>query len=175
MRTTVIACLTVAAFLLSGTAMADNRHKRGYDSHYDRGYSRYDRRHDNRYFGYSRGYGPVRYDNRYNHYRYYPRGGSYVSLSIGSRHHDHFSTGSFLGGLVLGGVLGSIHDSHSYRPAPAPVTSSVTVIRRSPVSTSSVGIQRRLLRDLEGRCYEISRDGYGSEVRTEIDPAACAF
>lgn len=177
MRNIVIASLAVSAVLLSGAAMADNRHHRGYDSRYDRGYERrYDRgywssarRHDNRQRGHSRSHGPTRHEGRYRSYY----GGSYWNLSVGGRHHDHFSTGSFLGGLVLGGVLGSVHDSHAYRRTAEPA--AITVVRRSPTSAVHSGTQRRLLRDLAGRCYAIHRDGFGGEVRTEIAPAACNF
>lgn len=155
MKITTLILLTVLAALLSQTASADDRWGRGYGRHYNYGY----RSHN--YFG----------------NRHYGHWGSYIGFSIGgSHHHDSFSTSSFLGGLVLGSVLTYPRYSKThnyYRSTPVRSSSQVTVISRTSGATVAPG--RRLLRDLEGRCYDILRDENGDEIRTELEPEACSF
>ena len=159
---------TLTMLALAPTVQADGRYGYGYDRH--PGY--YGGNHY-RGRGYYRG-------NHYGRYKpHYYRPGSSVHLSFGRHYyHDHFSTGSFVGGLVLGSVL-----SHAVRPryretryygTPVHRPSSVTVVRRTPVVSRSVS-ERRLLRDLSGRCFEITRSSGGREIRTEIESSACNF
>ena len=155
MKTTTLILLTVLAALLCQTASADGRRGRGYDRHYNYGYR------SRNYYG--------------NHY--YGHRGSYIGFSYGGgHHHDSFSTSSFLGGLVLGSILTYPRYSkthNSYRSTPVNSSSQVTVISRTSPATVVPG--RRLLRDLEGRCYDILRDENGYEIRTELEPEACSF
>lgn len=150
MKKTILVLVGVSIALLSQSASADHRWGRGYD----------------RYYGY--GYGS-------HYYPYYGRPGFYVGYSRGRRHHHGFSTGSFIGGLVLGSVLTyPRYRDRYYRRTPVR-TSEVRVVQRSVPSTVTVTSSRRLLRDLEGRCFEIQRDGSGTEIRTELEPEACNF
>ena len=163
MKKTIFILLAASAALLCQTASADSRWGRGHDRHYDNGFR------SRNYYGGSR-------------YNYYNRGrrGNYIGFSVGGRHHhDSFSTGSFLGGLVLGSVLtyprysSARNDNYYYRRTAVRNSPQVTVIRRSSPAVATSG--RRLLRDLEGRCYEILRDKNGDEIRTELEPDACSF
>lgn len=161
MKKTILILFTVATTLLCQAAFADNRHNRGYSKNYDYNY----RGRDN--------YRGSRYNRRNNHYYSYNRSRNYRS--------GHFDGGSFIGGLVLGSILTyprystSRRDNYYYRSAPIRRSPSVTVISRTPINTGTVAPGRRLLRDLEGRCYEILRDEDGNEIRTELEPAACNF
>jgi len=153
----------IGMLALTSAAHADNRYGRGYDRHYDRGH-------------YGRNYSRHGYYGGFNrHYSPYPYGG-YVGFSLGGHHHDHFSGGSFLGGLVLGSVLthSASRPSHVYR-SPVSRSTTVKVIRRTPIVTGSSSSGRRLLKDLSGRCWEIFTEANGDESRTELDPSACEF
>ncbi len=167
MKYLVLSATVMGLLILSPVASADGRYGRGYDRYYDYGFYGRDRF---RGYGHYRNRYPVRYRN------YYRPGGTYWNFSFGSRHrHSHFDGGALLGGLVLGSILGHSAASSRYDRYTAPETSRVRVINRSPVVSRSSGPQRRLLRDLAGRCYEISVDGTGNEMRIELDPSACDF
>ncbi len=162
----------MSLMLLSPDASADGRRWHGYDSHFNHSAFRADR-----YRG--RGYYRDFYPRPYNrHYRPVRRGGSYWNFSFGSGyHHDHLDAGALLGGIVLGSVISQGIASSRYDDRVqhvVPVQSRVQVIQRTPVTVSTPP-NRRLLRDLSGRCYEITRDGQGTEVRVELDPSACNF
>ena len=73
-----------------------------------------------------------------------------------------------LGGLLLGGIVAHGISQASTQPA---VVESAPVYT-PPYPSSSTG-GRRLLRDLEGRCYDVGTDSYGNEIRTELPPSAC--
>jgi hypothetical protein len=157
MKTTILIVLTVIATLMCQTASADRRHSRGYDRQHDYGF-----RGSNYSYGYNRG--------------------NYYNFSYGRRHHgDHFSTGSFLGGLVLGSVLTAPRYSNRryedtyYRRTPVRRSSQVVVVNQGRPSNAVLTPQRRLLRDLEGRCYQIVRSENGDEIRTELEPESCNF
>jgi len=167
MKYLVLGATVLGLLILSPVASADGRYWRGYDKHYDYGFYGRDR-----YRG--RGY----YRNRYP-YRsrnYYRPGGTYWNFSYGRRYRrDHFDGGALLGGIVLGSVLGHSVASSRYEKSTVPTTSRVRVISRTPVVNRSTTPQRRLLRDLSGRCYEIELDSAGNETRIELDPSACNF
>jgi len=161
MKKVIFILLAASVALLCQTASADSPWGRGYDRHYGYGYGSHN------YYGGSR-YG------RWNNYYNYGRRGTYIGFSLGGGHHyDSFSSSSFIGGLVLGSVLtyprySNTHNNY-YRNSP----SRVTVIKRTSPATVTSG--RRLLRDLEGRCFEILRDENGDEIRTELEPEVCSF
>ena len=52
-----------------------------------------------------------------------------------------------------------------------------TVINPAPLITEApirlTEPTRRLLIDLEGNCFDVSRDSLGNEVRLQLDPAQC--
>jgi hypothetical protein len=167
MKYLVLSATIMGLLILSPVVSADGRYGRGYDRHYDYGFYGRDRF---RGYGYYRNRHPVRYRN------YYRRGGSYWNFSFGRGYrHSHFDGGALLGGLVLGSIIGHNAASSRYDRYPAAQTSRIRVIDRSPVVNRTSGPQRRLLRDLEGRCYEINVDGAGNETRIELDPSTCNF
>ncbi len=204
MRTLTTLFALLLASLISSAAQADSwRHGRGVDryhgiystsrwsSHYPsyRHHSRSAWNHHTRSYGhyYSSGY---------------PYRGNSVSWSFGHypswrRHghsHHHYSSsdaGSFIGGLVIGGLLSDSLSRASYR-APyratydryenAPVVrtrvvSSPTVIHSSTVVTGSrtATPRTRLLRDLQGRCFEITHGTDGTEQRAQLPDEFCTF
>ncbi|MEX0618033.1 MAG: hypothetical protein WDZ76_10730 [Pseudohongiellaceae bacterium] len=189
----------IASLMFSQTALADGRrhdgwgsgwsagsswrHDRGFRRHYDRGRSwqrnsyhfprRYDRhRRSNSSFRFSFN----SYYNRYSH--------SYPSRHRYARHDSH-SSGSFLGGLVLGSLLSSSHyPTRTVRHEtvryvrPAPVVTRDTVYVEQPARTATVSptpVRRSLLRDLEGNCFERSVDSGGTEIRVQVDARQCDF
>ena len=169
MKKLLLSISVIAALILSQAAWADGRHNRrgynswGYNSYY--GYNRYDNR---RYNSYHYGYRGRGYSNYYNN-RYY-----------GRRH--HYDSGSFIGGLVLGSLFSypryssRRYDTVTYRSAPVIRTREVvTVINSSPSNTAAVASGRRLLRDLEGNCFERVVDEEGNEIRIQLDASECSF
>lgn len=186
MKKLLIALSLGAAALLSQSAFADGRYYgRAYDhwgapSYYRSGF---DRRH---YRNFDRDRFRF-YNNRYyNNFGPYRRG-NFVSISYGTgpwvyggyygRSYRRHDAGDFLGGLVLGSLLTSSYQSSRdyervvYRSAPR--AREVIVNRSTQTRIPSSG--RKLLRDLQGNCYEISRNNAGDEVRVEIDPGQCTF
>ncbi|MBT4255337.1 MAG: hypothetical protein HOD87_04670 [Gammaproteobacteria bacterium] len=172
----------LAALLLSQTASADSRsHRRGYDSY---GYGGYSNR------NYSRNYS--RRANPYHYGRSGRRNSSYVNSSYGyggyyspyrSRYRDrHFDAGNFLGGIVVGSLLST--PRYSYRRPERVVYRSAPVVREreviyAPQSSSTgpapIASGRRLLRDLEGNCFERVIDEEGNEVRVQLEAQECNF
>jgi hypothetical protein len=180
--------------LLSQTANADNRnHRRGYDGY---GYSSY-RGRDYYPRRYNRSYNRS-YNRRANSYHYGSagrRGNSYVSFSYGnyypsyryrSRYRNRgFDAGDFLGGLVLGSIISA--PRYPARPAERVIDSSAPVVRTvqssPPIYSSGSAIERpapvasgrRLLKDLEGNCFERIIDENGDEIRIQLNTHECNF
>ncbi len=165
----------LTALLLSQAASADSRsHRRGYDS-----------------YGYGGSYRS--YSNRANPYHYGRagrRGGNYINFSYGNyyspyrpRYRDrHFDAGDFLGGLVIGSLFST--PRYSSRQPERVVYRSAPVVREreviyAPQTQSSrpaaVASGRRLLRDLEGNCFERVIDSEGNEVRVQLEAQECNF
>lgn len=160
-----------ATVLISQSAFADHRYfNRGFNSW---GYNG---------FGYNR-WGP-RY---YNPYRF--RGGSYFGVAYGNRWgpygygrwgHRRFNGGELVGGIVLGSLLTSSYrdyrDTRGYERVvyrrPVTRTREVVYVNQPQRAVSS---GRKLLRDLDGNCFEIAYNSAGDEVRTQLDPAVCAY
>jgi len=134
----------LGALVLSQTAAADSRHHRW-------GFSSY-------------GFG-----NHYSHYNPYHFGSSfgYGGFSYGSRHHRNrrHSTGSFVGGLLLGSLLSYPSYSRRSYERVRPAREIVYVQKSTPRSNTTVVTGRRLLRDLEGNCFERNIDERGNEIR----------
>ena len=98
-----------------------------------------------------------------------------------SRHHSfnrHYSNrGAYLaGGILLGSVL-----THAFFPRPAP---EVVYIERRPLRSPRVVYEesttvvrrsagRRLVRDLNGNCYEQRFDRDGTELRNQVPATVC--
>ena len=161
MKNFLLSISAIAALFLSQTALADHRdHRRGYND-----------------YGY-------RYNNHYSsgYDRHSYRGGNYFSFSYGDhyRHDRHHDSSSFVGGLVLGSLLSypryssGNYDSVVYRSAPVVREREVVYVNRSS-PTPAVGSGRRLLRDLEGNCFERNIDQQGNEIRVQLDASECKF
>lgn len=169
----------VAALILSQAASADNRgNRRGFDNHrYDNHYRSY-----NRYS--SRNYYPSRYyPTRYNPYHYSNRRSSGINIWYGDRYSRRGSSdaGVFVGGMVLGSLLTYPRYSPPpverviYRSEPIVQTREVVVVNKTSSARQPVASGRRLLRDLEGNCFERVIDDEGNEIRVQLDAEECSF
>ncbi len=189
MKNLIIALSLGATVLINQSAFADGRyHSRGFDrwgqpSYYRSGFGGHYYSGRNHFRASNRFYG--RYYDNFGPYRR----GNFVSISYGrgpwayggyyGRGYRRYDAGDFLGGLVVGSLLSSSYQSSRdyervvYRSTPVTRTREVVVSRRA--AAPSPGTGRKLLRDLNGNCYEISRNSAGDEVRAEIDPAMCEF
>lgn len=182
MKKLVIFLSLSASILLSQSAFADHRYyNRGFNSwgvNHSYGYNR------NFGWGYNRGFN--RWGSRnYNRYG----GGSYFNVSYGNRYGRYgygrwgrrqYNGGDLLGGIVIGSLLTSSYrdyrDSRSYDRVvyrqPVRTTREVVYVNESQPRVNS---GRKLLRDLDGNCFEISYNASGDEVRSQLDPSICAY
>ena len=175
MKKVLLGITVIGAALLSQAASADSwssRHNRhGYNNH--------------SYGNHYRGYSSQR-RNSYHYGRRDRRSNNYFNISYGSHYGDyygrrrHHDSGSFLGGLVLGSLLtypsysSRRYDREVYRSAP--VTREIVYVNRTaPQRSAPVPSGRRLLRDLEGNCFERIVDEEGNEVRIQLEAAECSF
>lgn len=185
MKTLIMLGSLITALLLAQTAAADHRdYRRGYDDYRD-----YDRYRSHRY-SYGRSYrDSYRYSDYYgsNPYHFGNRRGSSFHFSYGdrySRRHDH-DAGYFVGGLVLGSLLSAPRyyeppiERVVYRSAPVVTQREVVVVRNtvrdSSASNNQIASGRRLLRDLEGNCFERNVDEEGNEIRVQLQAQECDF
>jgi len=101
----------------------------------------------------------------------------------GYRHHGGYGNygyhgggdaGYFVGGLLLGTLL----SAPRYAPPPRVVyvpQVAYAVPRVSYVQPSHAVVARRLLRDINGNCFERKIDGRGTEMRIQLPAAECAW
>ena len=162
MKKLLMSLAVMLALLASQSSFADNRHYRGGYNHY-RGGSYYNR--------------------HYSPSRYY-RDSGYFSVSFGNHYgyrHGHYGShdaGAFVGGLVLGSLISA--PSYSYpryetvRYVSRPVSRTV-YIKEAVTRPAAIASGRRLLRDLEGNCFERVVDDNGDEIRVQLDASECAF
>ncbi len=166
MKKLILSLSVIAVLVISQSASADSRYGR-------RGYS-----------GYYGDYGNY-YPSRYNSYNYgYRRGGSYFDFGYGGYYpryrRRHYDSGAFVGGLVLGSLLS--YPRYSWRYDRVTYTRPVTRTRevvyvknRTSGSSTPVASGRRLLRDLEGNCFERNVDEDGNEIRIQLEASECSF
>ncbi|MGR9090226.1 MAG: hypothetical protein ACU85U_06565 [Gammaproteobacteria bacterium] len=115
----------------------------------------------------ARGNGHHGYRHGGNHFSQgYHRGG------YGYSGHGHYAQ-SLVGGLLLGALLAPprtvvVPPPVVYVPQPAPVV----VATPPPVAVAS---GRRLLRDINGNCFERQIDAAGREVHLSLPPSECAW
>jgi hypothetical protein len=200
MRTHIFLLPAVCAVLFSQAAAADHRSNSGFttwganqddggyyrESFYRPNYSgyfgggRWNQRHRWDRWGNNRGFVNLSYNDFYPPYR------SFVGFS-GFGDSDG---GALIGGLMLGSLLNQAIANRStskgvYRNPPVrtrtlistgqPARSRSVISSSRPRSTLINQNGRRLLRDLEGKCYERTENTAGEELRTELDPAECAY
>ncbi len=200
MKTLLLSSIVLLAMGMSTTASADSWNARysRYAHHSSASHARHysPNRHWNASYGnhwnrFDRGY------NRFSHRSSFNRhNNNYFSVSYGRgwnngwrhrRHNYSSDVGILVGGIALGSLLSNAaHDRH----APATVTRTVyrapvtrtQVVRQTEVVYSqpaaapvSTVPNRRLLRDLQGNCFEITRNSVGDEVRVQLDPSECRF
>lgn len=175
----------IGALVVSQIASADNRnHRRG---HGDYGYGQhsYGSKHRNHYRGHRRAnsyhYGSNRWGYR-NHNRHYGRG---FNISYGNYYPRHrgYDSGSFVGGLVLGSLFNYPRYSSRnvetvvYRDAPATRVREIVYVDKEQTrgSAAPVASGRRLLRDLEGNCFERIVDEQCDEIRVQLEAQECNF
>ena len=190
LRKVLLSLSIIAALVISQAASADNRNnRRGYGA-YSFAQHNYGSSYRNNYRGNRRGnsyhYGSSRrnYNRSYN--RNYNRGyRSGFNFSYGNYYSRHrgYDSGSFFGGLVLGSLFSSPrHSSRNvetvvYRDAPATRTREIVYVDQAQTrsTTAAVASGRRLLRDLEGNCFERIVDEQGDEIRVQLEAEECNF
>ncbi len=173
----------IGALVVSQAASADNRnHRRGYG---DSGFSQHSNRYRNNYRG-NRRVNSYHYGSRNRNYgNYNRRYGSGFNFSYGnySSRHRRYDSGSFLGGLVLGSLFSyPRHTTRNvetvvYRNAPTTRTREIVYVDQSESRTTPAAVAsgRRLLRDLEGNCFERIVDEQGDEIRVQLEAQECNF
>ncbi|MEQ8952513.1 MAG: hypothetical protein RL120_00125 [Gammaproteobacteria bacterium] len=147
MKKLLLSLSVIAALVASQSAFADHRYYRGYNHHR------------------SGAYWGVSFGNHYGYNRYH--------------RHGHYDGGAFVGGLVLGSLLSypsytsSRYETVRYVKRPVVRSREVVYVRQAATRTQATG--RRLLRDLDGNCFERVIDASGDEIRVQLDPAECVF
>lgn len=116
-------------------------------------------------------------NRRFNNSGFYNAGFGFNSFGPRNR----WSNDGFVGGLVVGSLLNTVTQSvvprETVRYRSAPATSSREIVRvssRRPVE-STLQPKHRLLRDLQGDCFEIVTTVNGDELRSQVDPSLCSF
>jgi len=89
-----------------------------------------------------------------------------------------WDSGAFVGSVVLSSLLLQPVRERSvermvYRTQATPYVNEVVHAGKS--RHTSVISSHRLLRDLEGNCFEVTINAAGDEVRIELDPSECAY
>jgi len=194
MKKLMVGAALLGSLVLSQTAMADHRfstfgYGHGNFNSHNRGF---DRRFNNRSFDrrFNRGVGNRFYGSPVNHHfgGYSNRGrNNFVSLSYGNRFNRYdrrgWGGGDFVGGLVVGSLLSNSYSQPRvterviYRSAPVrqEIVRQEVVYVNQPQRVAQSAPGRKLLRDLQGRCYQIDISPNGDEIRTELEPGECSF
>ncbi len=146
----IIACVTALLLVLSQGVSA-----RGYGHGYGYGHHGY---------GHGFGYG----------YRHHGFGHGYRGFR-GYRHYGYGRRGGHAGYLVGGLVLGTLLAQPRYPLPPPVVYAPTTTTTTVPVRQAHAPITRRLLRDINGNCFERKTDANGSELRVQLPAGECAW
>ena len=134
------------------------------------------------YYGYAphyAGYYPARpyyYPYRPHYYRpvaypYYGYHGGYYPYYQHHNNNNHSDWPAYVaGGLIVGALL-----TNAYNKSQANSYSNGYYSQQSAPTAAPVGtVQgRRLLRDINGNCYERQTDNAGNEMRTELPASEC--
>ena len=170
----------IGVLVISQAAWADNRNNlRGYGA----------------YSSDQHGYG-ISYRNNYrgnrrvNSYHYGSTGRNYSANYNRNYNRNYYGnygrgydSGSFFGGLVLGSLFNSFrHSSRDvetvvYRNAPPNSTRKIVYVDQAQTRSAAAPVAsgRRLLRDLEGNCFERIVDDQGNEIRVQLEAQECNF
>ena len=200
MRTHLFLLPAVCAVLFSQSAAADHRPNSGFTTwganRIDGGYYRegFYRPNHSGYFDGGR-------MNRRHRWDRWSNNRGFVNLSYNDFYPPYRSFGGFsgfgrndgralIGGLMFGSLLNQAIANRSitevvYRnpsvrtrtiiSSGQPARSRSVISSSRPRSTLISQNGRRLLRDLEGKCYERAENTAGEELRIELDPAECAY
>tara|TARA_B110000858_G_scaffold77483_1_gene89789 strand:- start:27815 stop:28378 length:564 start_codon:yes stop_codon:yes gene_type:complete len=175
----------IGALVVSQIASADNRnHRRSYGDHgygqhnYGSNYRGHRRANAYHYGSHKRNY--RNYNRHYN--RHYGSGFNFSYGNYYSRHRG-YDSGSFVGGLVLGSLFNYPRYSSRnvetivYRDAPATRVREIVYADQAQTrgTATPVASGRRLLRDLEGNCFERIVDEQGDEIRVQLEAQECNF
>lgn len=120
------------------------------------------------------GYGHHGYDGyRGGHYR--GHGGYYARPYRSARRHRSHHGEYLVGGILLGSLIAnSVHRAHSYQ-RPYVERRVYQPTRTVYTERSSETVTRRLLRDVNGDCFELYTAQDGSEVRESIAREECSW
>ena len=94
----------------------------------------------------------------------------YYGYQTKNNNNSNSSVAYALGGLVLGAVL---TNAYNQSRTPQPQATYVQQTYQVPVQRVVITQPRRLLRDLNGNCYERTTDAAGNELRIELPPSDC--
>lgn len=126
-------------------------------------------------YGHGYGYGNHGYGHSYGHgYRHHGYGHGYRGFrqyGYGGYGHHGGHASYLLGGLLLGTLL----DPPQYSPPPHVVYAPPATTTVAPVRQAQAPISRRLLRDINGNCFERKIDAAGSELRIQLPAGDCAW
>ena len=186
LKNVLLSLSIIGTLVISQTAWADNRNnRRGYGG-YSPGQRNYSNRYRNDYRGNRRAnsyhYGSS--GRRYN--KNYSTGyGSGFTVSHGNYYSRHrgYDPGSFFGGLVLGSLFNFSRRSSgyvetvAYRNVPTISTRAIVYVDQAQARSTATAVAsgRRLLRDLEGNCFERIVDDQGNEIRVQLEAQECNF
>lgn len=187
MRKLVLGAALIGSLVLSQSALAEHRSTQfgyGHGNFNSRGFDRrFDRNFNNRFYG-------GRVNHHFGGYSGYNRN-NFVGLSYGNgfsqrrnhRRNQGWNGGDFVGGLLVGSLLSNSYSQPRvtqqviYRSAPIRqevVRQEVVYVnQRQPAANTAP--RRKLLRDLQGNCYQIDITPNGDEIRTELAPQECSF
>ena len=200
MRTHIFLLSAVCAVLFSHSAAADHRFNSSFTTW---GGNQFGGNYDRRGFyrpNYS-GYHDSGLWNRRHRWDSWRSGRGFVNLSYNGFYPPYRSFGGFgglgggdggalIGGLVLGSLLNQATANRPmtevvYRNPPVrtrtlistrqPTRSRSVISSSRPISSLINQNGRRLLRDIEGNCFERTRNTAGEELSVQLDPAECAF
>ncbi len=117
-------------------------------------------------------------DRHYRRSHHYSYGHHYSGHHFSFGHHyssHHSDAGWLLGGLVLGSVLSRPQYRYDYRSQPVVRTREIVYVKNRATNSTKAVTGRRLLKDLEGNCFERTVDEDGNELRVQLDPGECNF
>ena len=111
--------------------------------------------------------------------------GNGFTVSHGNYYSRHrgYDSGSFFGGLVLGSLFNFSRRSSgyvetvAYRNVPTISTRAIVYVDQAQARSTATAVAsgRRLLRDLEGNCFERIVDDQGNEIRVQLEAQECNF